>query len=270
VYQIRALLRDRRGTAEQYASAFAVLARTLGYDTRVAVGFRTRADGGRQRVSGRDVDAWPEVRFQGIGWVAFAPTPSTRDSANQAAPAARSSPTPSPAATRPDSGAGTCAGPGAGAPAGTGVAGRGAPWLPAVAALAVAALAVLAGSAALRVRYRRRRRRGDPRRRLAAAWRDALGSLRAAGAGAGPATTSRQVAALAGAALGDGGGGPVTALAALHDRAAFADGAVTDTDADSAWRLADELRAAARARVPRWRRFAAAVRPWPDREPRRR
>jgi hypothetical protein len=63
----------RRGTSEQFAAAFATLARLLGMPTRVVVGFSVPAGGGP--VTGADGVAWPEVLFGGVGWVPFNPLP---------------------------------------------------------------------------------------------------------------------------------------------------------------------------------------------------
>jgi transglutaminase-like putative cysteine protease len=71
-------LRIRRGYCEQFAGTFAVMARALGLPSRVAVGFTSgqlRADG-KYHVLGRNAHAWPEVWFDGVGWVLFEPTPS--------------------------------------------------------------------------------------------------------------------------------------------------------------------------------------------------
>ncbi len=63
------------GTAEQFASAFAVLARAVGLPSRVVVGFRPPAPGpdGVAAVRASDATAWPEVYFDTWGWVAFDP-----------------------------------------------------------------------------------------------------------------------------------------------------------------------------------------------------
>src|SRR4029079_6885054 len=66
------------GTSEQFATGFAVLARSVGLPTRVVVGFDAgvpRADG-CPVVRGRDARAWPEVYFAGLGWYAFDPSPT--------------------------------------------------------------------------------------------------------------------------------------------------------------------------------------------------
>ncbi|GLZ40608.1 transglutaminase domain-containing protein [Actinokineospora sp. NBRC 105648] len=79
LFQIARLLEDHRGTAEQYASAYAVLARRLGYDARVVIGFRPQYPGGPDSkpftVTEHDVDAWVEVHYSDLGWVPIDPTP---------------------------------------------------------------------------------------------------------------------------------------------------------------------------------------------------
>nr|WP_152992539.1 DUF3488 and transglutaminase-like domain-containing protein [Nonomuraea pusilla] len=66
----------RRGTSEQFASAFALMARTLGLPSRVVVGFRPgEPSGGVYHVRSGHVMAWAEIRFEGLGWRPFYPTP---------------------------------------------------------------------------------------------------------------------------------------------------------------------------------------------------
>ncbi|HZI44175.1 MAG TPA: DUF3488 and transglutaminase-like domain-containing protein, partial [Ilumatobacter sp.] len=74
---IESFLQIRKGYCEQFAATFAVMARTLGIPSRVAVGYtpgRLRSDGWYS-VLGRNSHAWPEIWFDRIGWVAFEPTP---------------------------------------------------------------------------------------------------------------------------------------------------------------------------------------------------
>jgi hypothetical protein len=61
----------------------ALMARTLKIPARVAVGFTPGASisGGRHEVRLHDAHAWPELYFEGTGWVAFEPTPATRTGA---------------------------------------------------------------------------------------------------------------------------------------------------------------------------------------------
>ena len=70
----------RVGYCEQFASAMAVMARILGIPARVAVGFLSpEPDGSNTWVySSHDMHTWPELYFQGSGWVRFEPTPADR------------------------------------------------------------------------------------------------------------------------------------------------------------------------------------------------
>ena len=71
----------RAGYCQQFASAYAAMARSIGLPTRVAVGFTWgewdsgRGEQGAYVVRGEHAHAWPEVYFAGAGWVRFEPTP---------------------------------------------------------------------------------------------------------------------------------------------------------------------------------------------------
>lgn len=67
----------RTGYCEQFASTFAVMARSIGLPTRVALGFTPgQSDGnGGYVVRSRHAHAWPEVWFDDLGWLLFEPTP---------------------------------------------------------------------------------------------------------------------------------------------------------------------------------------------------
>jgi len=71
------LTNDRRGYCQQFAWAFAVLARLVGIPSRVAVGYTAGARGtdGTWHVTTSDAHAWPELYFAGQGWLRFEPTP---------------------------------------------------------------------------------------------------------------------------------------------------------------------------------------------------
>lgn len=75
---VRFLRTTRRGYCEQFAGTMAVLVRTLGLPSRVAVGFLPGNQDieGRYHVTTKHAHAWPEVYFPGHGWLAFEPTPS--------------------------------------------------------------------------------------------------------------------------------------------------------------------------------------------------
>jgi transglutaminase-like putative cysteine protease len=68
----------RTGYCEQFASAMAVMLRTVGVPARVAVGFTAGTDTGDHRSVGTaDAHAWVEAWFPGVGWTIFDPTPLT-------------------------------------------------------------------------------------------------------------------------------------------------------------------------------------------------
>ncbi|MEV0620010.1 DUF3488 and transglutaminase-like domain-containing protein [Nonomuraea sp. NPDC050404] len=71
------LLRDRAGYCEQFAASMAVLARLVGIPSRVAIGYTggTKIDG-RWQVGTNDSHSWPELYFEGVGWLPFEPTPA--------------------------------------------------------------------------------------------------------------------------------------------------------------------------------------------------
>jgi transglutaminase-like putative cysteine protease len=74
------LFDTREGYCEQFAGAFAVMARSIGLPTRVTVGFTPGTpdaeDPTLYHVRGEDAHAWPEVYLDGFGWVIVDPTPT--------------------------------------------------------------------------------------------------------------------------------------------------------------------------------------------------
>ena len=72
------LFETRRGYCEQFAAAFAALARSVGLPSRVAVGFTPGVQDDNDptlfRVRGIHAHAWPEVYLGEYGWVPFEPT----------------------------------------------------------------------------------------------------------------------------------------------------------------------------------------------------
>ncbi|MET9971433.1 transglutaminaseTgpA domain-containing protein, partial [Streptomyces sp. NPDC006356] len=174
-----------RGTSEQFAASFAVLARTLGLPTRVAVGFRpgTRTGSGTWQVRGRDVLAWPEVKFAGVGWVPFHPTPGEAAQGGSGATSAAEpedrrqaggeSTEPTPPSTPPRTSAEA-------APATGGASGAGMPplWLTVTLALLLPATAYVLYALWLPYNRRSRRRNGpDARHRVLGAWQQIVERL---------------------------------------------------------------------------------------------
>ncbi|ROP61024.1 transglutaminase superfamily protein [Curtobacterium sp. PhB130] len=90
-------LQVREGYCVHFSSAMAVMARTLGIPSRIAVGYRAggTAEDGEYSVSNRQLHSWPELYIKGAGWVAFEPTP---DSDSAAVPSTEPSASPSAAA----------------------------------------------------------------------------------------------------------------------------------------------------------------------------
>ncbi|MFK4038091.1 transglutaminaseTgpA domain-containing protein [Nonomuraea wenchangensis] len=71
------LLHSRTGYCEQFAASMAVLARLMGIPSRVAIGYTGGSTvGGRWQVGTNDSHSWPELYFDGVGWLPFEPTPS--------------------------------------------------------------------------------------------------------------------------------------------------------------------------------------------------
>jgi transglutaminase-like putative cysteine protease len=71
------LFDTRAGYCEYYASAFIVMARTLGLPARMVTGFFPAdrdAELGGFLYRERNAHAWPEVYFEGYGWIPFEPT----------------------------------------------------------------------------------------------------------------------------------------------------------------------------------------------------
>jgi transglutaminase-like putative cysteine protease len=68
----------KKGYCQQFSFAMAVLARLLGIPSRVAYGFTsgTHVSANSWLVTTDDAHAWPELYFQGYGWLRFEPTPS--------------------------------------------------------------------------------------------------------------------------------------------------------------------------------------------------
>jgi hypothetical protein len=180
----RFLLNTKRGTSEQFAAAYVVLARIVGIPARVAVGFRAPAgDGSDVVVHNSDVLAWPEVAVAGVGWVALDPTGTAEGapggetgSLAEATARARNALPPPDDIQEPELPADSAAD-GAADDGG----GFSMPWATLGIAVAVVLVAWAGGVPAARAfrRWRRRRRAGA--RSVVGAWHEARDALRAHG-----------------------------------------------------------------------------------------
>src|SRR5215469_10622577 len=72
------LQHTRRGDCLQFSFAMAALARLDGIPSRVAYGYTagTQTSNGQWVVTTHDGHAWPELYFQGFGWLRFEPAPA--------------------------------------------------------------------------------------------------------------------------------------------------------------------------------------------------
>ncbi len=248
---LRCLLFDeavcgRRGSTEQFVAAFALLAREAGLPTRVVVGFAGSGSAGVDDVTAHDARAWPEVKFEGVGWVAFDPVPNPQVTSIPPATAvpggggAADSQT-STTALPSDTGA-EGEGPGDGEDDGA----KDASALPWLVVLAGIALAVVAAPAAIRrTRRRRRRRAATPAAQVAGAWAEAVDELGAAGVTVPDRMAVREVVAT-GRGLLVMVAEPLVPLGELVNRARFSPGGAGESDAEAAWRCADHFATARR------------------------
>jgi transglutaminase-like putative cysteine protease len=252
---------DSHGYAEQHASAFAVLARVLGYPTRVAVGYKVdppTAPGRAVDVTTRDAHAWDEVHFDGLGWVAFDPTdPGTTDHQLQQRPTVnqQNGPVqPTPAATGP---AGTSNSGGNGTAGGLSVkAVVQGTAIGAVVLLIVLVLLYVFGVLGAKARRRwRRRHRGTTSERVVGAWLELRDRLIERGTAISPKWTPTQLA------LATGGSEELLALADLVTTALFGPLGMSSDQVRAAWRAEAVVR---RQWFPRrFQRWVNALNPRP-------
>jgi hypothetical protein len=80
---VEQFLQVRSGYCIHFSGAFALMAQSLGMEVRIVVGYlpgsmtdEKRGDEAIYTVSSDQLHAWPEVHFEGIGWVPFEPTAS--------------------------------------------------------------------------------------------------------------------------------------------------------------------------------------------------
>ncbi|MEU4219557.1 transglutaminaseTgpA domain-containing protein, partial [Actinoplanes sp. NPDC026623] len=200
----------QRGTSEQFAASFALLARLTGLPTRVVVGFDAPRAGGT--VTGADAIAWPEVLFDDLGWVAFDPMPQGDQTPRPVEEDFTPKPSPTPTSEPPPaSEAPSASAPPALADARVREAG-GPPAALVVTGASGSVLLLLIAAAATVAQMRRglRRRRlglGAPHERITGAWFEFTDALRLAGRPVPAhlaATEGTEVAALTAAMAADG------------------------------------------------------------------
>jgi transglutaminase-like putative cysteine protease len=252
----------RRGTSEQYASAYAVLARALGYDARVVLGFRRPGNTTTDfTLTGRDVAAWAEVRFVGLGWVELDPSPLTNpigtrpnrpaqpahnpanDPVGQASDDQQAQPPDPPAASVADA-----AGPHSPSPP-----------VVAIATLILGTMLLLMLAIPVVKAARRRRRRRAPATRAAiiGAWRESLDRLRELGLPTKPTQTTTDIVTLAAIHPRTGAvQAPLRYLSTLVDQARYAPDHPEPTLSTAAWSASDAVHTTLHKTQPLGRRLA--------------
>ena len=267
------LATSHQGTSEQFATAFALMARTLGLPSRVVVGFQPGPAGpdGTYQITGADVLVWPEIDFRGLGWVPFYPTPTTGRAAGSTALGAGESsqrqkidkslstaPLPSPAAPTIHQGHGTAGIPRAAAGGGLGSS----PWLllAGVVPLLVACYLLLAALLPAR-RRARRRRAATAAAAVAGAWRETTAGLRILGLRRLGTSTTFEVARFGTERLNADAGTHLRKLAEAADNSEFASAPPGRAAADQAWRHHDAVRRRVREAVPLTARIRHGLHP---------
>ncbi|WP_176402543.1 DUF3488 and transglutaminase-like domain-containing protein [Actinomadura sp. BRA 177] len=257
----------RRGTPEHFATAYALLARTLDLPSRVVVGF----EGGRRvgdavQVRSGDVMVWPEIKFDRLGWIRFNPLPDgarpsknnggvaagqTEQKLEQAQKSAASQqrdpgPTkttqeqqkPAPAEESPT------------------------PWWvfasTAVGALAIGYLCAVLLAPALR---KRRRRTGTPAARITGAWHQALDHLADIGLSTAKTLTAHEVAHFGTSTIGETAHDHLRPLADLVNHTRFAASHPDPHAADQAWQHTDQLGRLVTAKTGRLHRLRRRLHP---------
>ncbi|WP_239080671.1 DUF3488 and transglutaminase-like domain-containing protein [Paractinoplanes brasiliensis] len=260
------------GTSEQFAASFALLARLTGLPSRVVVGFDAPAAGGI--VTAASALAWPEVLFDGLGWVAFDPMPKSKNprpveedfTPKPSKPPTPPSEPPAPSDTPSSSGPpAVLAAPHKGGPPAVVVAGGASGTV--LLALVAAAGTIVAMRRSLR---RRRLTAGSPDDRITGAWSEFRDALRLAGQPVPAHLAATEAAAYAGKRLRKAVPDPdpdemppLDELVAGINTVGFAPGAADDAQAlragEQVVAYAEELR----SRRSWWRRLWWSVHPGP-------
>jgi hypothetical protein len=263
--RITQLLTDQRmiGDAEQYAVTAALMARELGFASRVVFGFAPDvAEGGTTAVTGDAVSAWIEVDTADYGWVTIDPNPPVRAIPEEVPEVPTSVSRPqsvvppriieperqieqTPQDTQQDDQAEL--------PEWVLIAlfvAQVTGWVALGIAILVSPFLVII---AAKVRRRRRRKRAaSPLARISGGWAEYRDAIVDHGGTPPVAATRREVAASV-------GGTQPAILAAIADRAMFAPRSPSDEEADKVWKAVTELSAGLGAGATRWQRLKARV-----------
>ncbi len=259
---------DRSGNAEQFATAFTAMARSLGYPSRVVVGYKLVADDkGTVRplefVTSASYHVWSEVKFDGLGWITYDPTPSSGVS-----PSARvADPVAVPEVVTPTT-AGeqrtpSAVGPSEADPASS----AGSAWwrpyawgLGVVGSVAALVGAVVGSILILKARRRRRRRGSGPAAdRIVGAWDEVIDRLVELHFPVTPSMTPREVARATQAIYGTAAALPLSFLVPDVGRAVFSRHEPDEAVVDRSWVRALEFEQNLAITLNRRQRWRARV-----------
>jgi hypothetical protein len=215
---------------------------------------------GRYQIRSGDALVWPELLFEGVGWVPFDPSPNeeagAREQEREQPGSDRELEEPvtvevTTTTTAPDR-----------ARAGDdgGRTGLGPVW----AAVPVSSLVLVLGvTPLLKAGRRRRGRRGRPEQRVGRAWRDVVDRMAEAHVDVPPSAPVAEVVDVGDRAFGPGPARHLEPLGELVNEALFGRRPPDDATADEAWVRADGFRRAVGHEVGIGRRLLAAIDPRP-------
>lgn len=285
---LAAFIEARRGFCQQFSSAFALIARSMGYATRVAVGFTpgdaTAGPDGTVEyvVRGRHAHAWPEVHLGSAGWVPFEPTPQRGDPRGEdhtgVEPAQAAPPAPTTTTTVASTDGSPDSAPESTAPTTSPTSNlddspaqiepeppvdevdrRDETRSGLIAAVAVMTAAAVAGLLAVARRRSRRKQSSAPDQQVAGSWKAALADLARTGRRPAEGDTPLEFARRVDHELGD----VLVPLATIETRRRFDQGATSSDEAAQARILARGLSESLSSAGLRTRRRVDAAGPWP-------
>ena len=248
------------GDAEQYAALMALMARSLNWPSRVVLGFEQEGSGSTWEVTGRDVTAWVEIRFDDVGWVVFEPTPDENNVPQSEDPTPQDRPRPqvlqpppppNPAPDVPSIGADD-------APVDPQPEPEEEPevspitrWIYLLGIPVVVLLAPFAAIAVIKARRRHKRKvKGQATTRIAGGWTQVTDTARDLGVAKQPSATRTQEAAQ----LDEQFGTTLRSLAVFADGATFAPELPESSAAVTYWDEVSKAEHALRRHVGWWRR----------------
>jgi hypothetical protein len=264
-------LRDtQRGTAEQFATSFVLLARSLGIEARVATGFVAGEDGATVTPPGEplvlasaDATVWPEVELNDGSWIAYDPVPADEAADGPPPPPEPQVQTPAapqpPIAPPPESDSEPTDDDEVVDPASDGALSTVLSWVlrGAVALTAIVLPLLVAAGLIIGVKYRRRRRRlraDDPADRIRGAWASATDALVDAGLAIERSNTDAEIAS-GGTPFAPEASAELRRLAMMSSSATFGTPRHPDLLADESASCLGSIEQAVLAVRTRWQRL---------------